>query len=122
MSWFWYDVISDLFSYSFQSLLSSITFNSNQNQNHRLHHQRLSILNSLSHEQSSLSHTHTFSLKISVIIPSYNEEKTISKVIQYALEDENVEIIVCDGGSKDLTVDIVSELQRNHSQIKCLIG
>src|SRR5690606_28899138 len=41
--------------------------------------------------------------KISVIIPTFNEEKYIRRTIEHALDDEYVEIIICDGGSTDHT-------------------
>ncbi|MGB3586014.1 MAG: TIGR04283 family arsenosugar biosynthesis glycosyltransferase [Tunicatimonas sp.] len=46
-------------------------------------------------------------MKISVIIPTYNEEERISKLVTYLLEHHNTtlaEVIVCDGGSTDSTV------------------
>jgi hypothetical protein len=44
--------------------------------------------------------------KISVIIPTYNEENNIEKTINSALKDDKVEIIVSDGGSTDGTLNI----------------
>lgn len=50
-------------------------------------------------------------MKISVIIPVYNEEKTISKLLDYLFEIKNAEItneiIVVDGGSKDKTIEVL---------------
>lgn len=42
--------------------------------------------------------------KISVIVPTYNEEKTLRIVVDRALQDVNVEVIVSDGGSTDNTL------------------
>ena len=41
--------------------------------------------------------------KISIIIPAYNEEKTISKVIKDLKDNEYNDIVVIDDGSKDNT-------------------
>lgn len=53
--------------------------------------------------------------KISVIIPIYNEAKTIAKLIHYLYKSsskENIdEIIVVDGGSTDSSVEIVSKFK-----------
>ena len=49
-------------------------------------------------------------VKISVIIPTYNEEKNIIRTLYYlsrqTLPRKNYEIIIVDGGSKDRTVEI----------------
>lgn len=47
---------------------------------------------------------------ISVVIPSFNEEKTITGVVQAARGDNNVEIILSDGGSTDSTVSLVQNM------------
>ncbi len=53
--------------------------------------------------------------KVSVIIPCYNAEKTILKTLK-ALENQNFdepfEVIVCDDGSEDGTVDVAREFAR----------
>lgn len=49
-------------------------------------------------------------LKISIIIPALNEAPTISQVISIAQTATNVEIIVADGGSSDLTPEIAKSL------------
>lgn len=46
---------------------------------------------------------------ISVIIPTFNEEKSIVKLLEFihfCIEGEQVEVIVCDGGSFDKTVEL----------------
>ena len=47
-------------------------------------------------------------MKISIVIPTYNEEKTIGKLIKYlrgnSTEDNIQEIIVVDGHSRDKTI------------------
>ena len=47
-------------------------------------------------------------MRISVIIPTYNEEKNIGSLIKHLLKNGNQveDIIVVDGGSKDNTVEI----------------
>jgi len=49
--------------------------------------------------------------KVSVIIPSYNEEKLIGSTISQFTDDVktkyNVEVIISDGGSEDKTLEIV---------------
>ena len=44
--------------------------------------------------------------EISVIIPTLNEEKTISRCLEDIVDDPHIEIIVSDGGSTDRTVEI----------------
>ena len=52
-------------------------------------------------------------LKISVIIPAYNEEKTIIPLIESVNaqnnDDVKLEVIVIDDGSKDRTTDLLNE-------------
>lgn len=58
-------------------------------------------------------------MKVSLIIPTYNEEESIGKLLNYLHKhgDERLlECIVVDGGSEDRTVDIVRD-----SNAKCLI-
>lgn len=43
---------------------------------------------------------------ISVIVPTLNEEKTISRCLEGIVDDPHIEIIVSDGGSTDRTVEI----------------
>ena len=51
-------------------------------------------------------------MKISIIIPTYNEAENIKKLISYLLciqQKKNIEIIVADGGSTDNTIDLAKE-------------
>jgi glycosyltransferase involved in cell wall biosynthesis len=56
-------------------------------------------------------------MKISIIIPIYNEEKTLLQVvakIQTSFQRENYEIILVNDGSKDGTADILSKMTDPH--------
>lgn len=53
----------------------------------------------------------TYKMRISVIIPCYNEVEGIIGCIESATRDYNVEIIVCDGGSRDGTLELISSLK-----------
>ncbi|MFO0923301.1 MAG: glycosyltransferase family 2 protein [Pirellulales bacterium] len=59
-------------------------------------------------------------MKISILIPAYNEEKLIAKVFERLLRlpFESVEIIVVDDGSSDGTAAICREWADRHSFIK----
>jgi len=59
---------------------------------------------------SDVDELHDLVPKISVIIPSLNEEKTIQKTIESAKQGYFVEIIVSDGGSSDKTKEIAESL------------
>ncbi|NJL54802.1 glycosyltransferase [bacterium] len=50
-------------------------------------------------------------LKISIIIPNYNGEKTLRRTLSSLTKQnyEAIEIIVVDGGSKDSSIDIIKE-------------
>ena len=59
-------------------------------------------------------------MKLSIIIPCYNEEKTLKeiflKVIDY--KDHEKEIIIVDDCSVDNTPNIINELKINYSELK----
>lgn len=61
-------------------------------------------------------------MRLSIIVPAYNEEKTISNVLTALLREvPNVyEIIVVDDGSKDRTAEITEELAKQSPQIHLL--
>lgn len=47
--------------------------------------------------------------RISIIIPTHNEEKNIGKLLTFLSDQQNLEIIVVDGGSSDKTKSIVAD-------------
>ena len=57
---------------------------------------------------------------VSIIIPTYNDEKTIGKIIERTLGQpyKNVEIIVVNDGSQDATADVVGEYVDMDSRLK----
>jgi biofilm PGA synthesis N-glycosyltransferase PgaC len=61
---------------------------------------------------------------LSIIIPTYNEEKVIANRIgNLLLQDyppDKFEIIVVDSGSKDNTIKISKELEKQHSKLKVI--
>jgi glycosyltransferase involved in cell wall biosynthesis len=59
-------------------------------------------------------------MKLSVVIPVYNEKNTIADIIGHvkAVEDLDMEIIVVDDGSKDGTVKILKDLEKTHPDVK----
>ena len=59
--------------------------------------------------------------KISVIIPCYNEAKSISETIQRAMDDVDVEIIIADGGSTDDTLIQVNKTSCDKKDIKVMV-
>jgi glycosyltransferase involved in cell wall biosynthesis len=64
--------------------------------------------------------------KVSIIIPVYNEENYIEKVIQSVLKSKTLnfkkEIIVVDDGSTDKTSKILKKLQKRYKEIKIVIN
>ena len=64
-----------------------------------------------------------YKMNLDIIIPVYNEKKTIeivvNKVLQY--KELNTKIIIVDDGSTDGTLDIINDLKKNHpNNIKVL--
>lgn len=58
-------------------------------------------------------------MKLSVIVPTFNEEKSIAKTLDALLEIENIhEVIIADGGSSDNTNEIAGTFQ-SVKLIKC---
>ena len=59
-------------------------------------------------------------IKVSVVIPCYNEEKTIEEVITKVLTQKDIveEVIVIDDSSTDRSKEIISRLSQKDSKIK----
>lgn len=62
------------------------------------------------------------SIKLSVVIPCYNEEKTlqdcVKRVLNIADERMSIEIIIVDDCSKDRSLSIAREIEKNHCEVK----
>ena len=63
---------------------------------------------------------------ISIVIPTYNEEKNIKKCLDTILDQkypkELIEIIIVDNGSVDGTINIVKKCMKRHKNIKLLFN
>jgi poly-beta-1,6-N-acetyl-D-glucosamine synthase len=61
---------------------------------------------------------------ISIIIPTYNEEKTIAKRIDNLLSQnypsDKIEILIVDSGSKDNTLTIGKEYEKQYANVKII--
>jgi glycosyltransferase involved in cell wall biosynthesis len=59
---------------------------------------------------------------VSVIVPAYNAERTISKTVNSVVSQSynNIEIIVVDDGSEDNTASVVRSFSRRDSRIQLL--
>jgi len=56
--------------------------------------------------------------KVSVLIPSYNQENVIEQTVMSALTQDydNLEVVVSDDASKDRTPQILKEIQRKYPE------
>ena len=59
---------------------------------------------------------------LSIILPVYNEEKSIKTVIYRIPETLNYEVIIVDDGSTDKTIQYVKEIQNPNIQILNVYG
>ncbi|HVY79118.1 MAG TPA: glycosyltransferase family 2 protein [Solirubrobacterales bacterium] len=64
-------------------------------------------------------------MKLSVVIPAYNEEETVAETVEgivAVLDAERIEheVIVVDDSSTDGTAAVVGELSERHPQVRCL--
>tara|TARA_Y100000741_G_C18164761_1_gene522707 strand:- start:111 stop:803 length:693 start_codon:yes stop_codon:yes gene_type:complete len=59
-------------------------------------------------------------MKLSVIIPCYNEARTLEKLVSQVIEQKDLikEIIIVDDKSRDTSADIIKKLSENNSLIK----
>ena len=56
-------------------------------------------------------------MRVSVIVPVYNEEKTVARVLELLSQvDLDMEVIVIDDASTDRTWEILQELRQNVSR------
>lgn len=66
----------------------------------------------------------TAATKLSIIIPCFNEEKTLGKCIERVLELENgslsLEIIIIDDASTDNSRSIALKIAKDHLNVICL--
>ena len=100
----WLNIVADLCYYGFLSSWLCLVGSAKSNEEKALFLE--TVQNLKKHRDSIQNEGLKKHKKISVIIPCYNEEKSISAVIERALDDPNVEVIVSDGGSKDRTIEI----------------
>ncbi|MFZ2664554.1 MAG: glycosyltransferase family 2 protein [Patescibacteria group bacterium] len=61
-------------------------------------------------------------MKLSVVIPCYNEENTVEKIVELVKSVDGIdkEIIIVDDASKDGTVDILKNIERKYPDIKVI--
>lgn len=80
------------------------------------------VLGSLRSTRRRLHRTATAHVPVSILIPAYNEEKTIMNTIQSILRSGHAhfEIVVIDDGSTDGTRAIVRRLQEEDSRIRLI--
>ncbi|HKS73786.1 MAG TPA: glycosyltransferase family 2 protein [Terriglobales bacterium] len=61
-------------------------------------------------------------MKLSVVIPVYNERQTLRAVVERVLSVElELEVICVDDGSKDGSREVLGELQAEHPQVKVFL-
>jgi glycosyltransferase involved in cell wall biosynthesis len=61
-------------------------------------------------------------LKLSVVMPCYNEQATIRTIVSQVLAQPfDIELLIVDDGSKDGTRDILAELAQSHPQVRVLL-
>lgn len=61
-------------------------------------------------------------MKLSIVIPVYNEKNTLEKILEkvenVSLDNVEKEIILVDDASKDGSVEILKEIEKNHPEYK----
>jgi cellulose synthase/poly-beta-1,6-N-acetylglucosamine synthase-like glycosyltransferase len=125
---FLFQIFRDLVYYSslslFNKLLCLLSI-SNQEKHIQFAHKQIQIDCQALLIQKTLGEK---DIKISIIIPSYNEEQHLSKTLEHIFRREEVtpgliEIILSDGGSRDETLSIVEKFQMKYPKmIKVIRG
>lgn len=62
----------------------------------------------------------TNNIKVSVLVPVYNQEKLVIRALESIPKRKDIEIIVCDDGSTDNTLKVVIEYVKNYKSIRIL--
>ena len=59
-------------------------------------------------------------MKLSVVIPVYNEERTLAEIVRRVQATPfEKEIVLVDDGSKDRSAEIMKELAQQHANVRC---
>lgn len=60
-------------------------------------------------------------MKLSVVMPVYNEEATLEEIVSRVLEQPfDIELVLVDDGSKDRSREIMGRLEKEHPQVRCI--
>jgi GT2 family glycosyltransferase len=80
------------------------------------------VLRSIRHPHYNRRSNDTTTTFVSVLVPAYNEEKTIRKTLSTLQKSEhrNFEAIVIDDGSTDRTAQVVQSISKNDPRIRCI--
>lgn len=71
--------------------------------------------------QNSMAPSTTASLRLSVVMPVYNESRTIARITQMVLARPEVwELVIIDDGSRDGTRDLLREIQATDPRIRLI--
>jgi glycosyltransferase involved in cell wall biosynthesis len=59
-------------------------------------------------------------MKLSVVMPVYNEERTLEEIVRRVLETPyEKELVLVDDGSKDTSREIMQRLEAEHPEVRC---
>jgi len=63
-------------------------------------------------------------MKLSIVIPCYNEEKTVEQIVNLVEKVDGIEkeIIILDDGSSDATPKILEEMRKKKPQLKIILN
>lgn len=60
-------------------------------------------------------------MKLSIVVPVYNEEATLAEIVGRVLKQPfEMEIVLVDDGSKDRSREIMAELGERHPEVRCI--